>query len=182
MVLKIENLSTLELSKKTQAHLKAVLESLPREHLRGIEKLRLVDVISETRVKMSSGSAKLPGLYYPRQGTQQAYIEIALKVLLPAAKPFYKQLLPKLSLKGNLAALIFSLVGQHYYMTLRHSVKKGQLEPLVRSYTENQLKIWQQKENHLRARLFKPLQPTLERWSKALQKRAATNKKTRRAN
>lgn len=175
MAIKIENLSSLRLSERLETHLNSVFGSLPREHLRGIDKLRLVDSISDPRIKTST--QQLPGLYHPRQGAQAAWLEIAIGVLLPAARPFYKKLLPKLSLKGNLAAIIFSLVGQHYYLTLRHSVKRNQIEAAVRSYTERQLKAWSEQQQSLRARLFKPLQPTLEKWSRSLQKRAAAGKK-----
>lgn len=175
MAIKIENFSRLPLSGRLETHLHNVFGSLPREHLRGIDKLRLVDSISDPRIKTST--QQLPGLYHPRQGTQPAWLEIAIGVLLPAGRPFYKKILPKLSLKGNLAAIIFSLVGQHYYLTLRHSVKRNQIETAVRSYTEKQLKAWGQQQQGLRTRLFKPLQPTLEKWSRSLQKRAAANKK-----
>jgi hypothetical protein len=42
----------------------------------------------------------------------------------------------KSGLKGNLAGLIFSLVGQHYYLTLRHSVKRQGMEGQIRQYAE----------------------------------------------
>ncbi|MFN2453894.1 MAG: hypothetical protein ABR577_06695 [Pyrinomonadaceae bacterium] len=177
MAIKIENLSSTKLSARTQQHLHSLFESLPREHLRGIEKVRLVDSINDARIKSIAQSSKLPGLYHPRQGTQQAWLEVALDVLLPRSQPFYRQLLPRLSFKGNLAAVLFSLVGQHYYLTLRHSIKRGQIETAVRSYTEKHLKAWSQRQNHLRTRLFKPLQPTLEKWSRALQKRASAERK-----
>jgi hypothetical protein len=127
--------------------------------------LRLVNSISDPRIKTST--QQLPGLYHPRQGAQAAWLEIAIGVLLPAAQPFYKSFFQS-SLKGNLAAIIFSLVGQHYYLTLRHSVKRNQIEAAVRSYTERQLKAWSEQQQSLRARLFKPLQPTLEKWSRSL--------------
>jgi hypothetical protein len=74
-------------------------------------------------------------------------------------------------------ALVFSLVAQHYHLTLKHSMKKTQLEPAVRAYTEKQLKAWNEKKHSFRAKLFKPLQPTFERWAKSLQKRAAAERK-----
>jgi hypothetical protein len=77
-----------------------------------------------------------------------------------------------------MAAVIFSLVGQHHYLTLRHSVKRGQLESSIRLYTEKQLKKWNEKEHTFRARLFKPLQPTFERWARNLQRRAKNGGKT----
>jgi hypothetical protein len=89
--------------------------------------------------------------------------------------------MPRLSFKGNLAAVIFSLVGQHYYLTLRHSIKRGQVESAVRAYTEKYLRIWHEKEHNLRARLFKPFQPTLERWGKTLQKRAEAEKRRKQS-
>ena len=73
--------------------------------------------------------------------------------------------------------MLFSLVGQHYHLTLRHSMKRTQVEPAVRLYTEKQLKAWNEKKHSFRARLFKPIQPTLERWGKSLQKKAAAEKK-----
>src|SRR5690349_25004392 len=96
---------------------------------------------------------------------------------MPANKPFHKRIVPRLSLKSNLVALVFSLVGQHYHLTLKHSLKKTQLEPAIRMYTEKQLKTWNERKHSFRARLFKPLQPTFERWAKSLQKRAAAEKK-----
>ena len=101
-----------------------------------------------------------------------AWLEVAMDVLLPRGGPFYKRILPRLSVKANLATVIFSLVGQHHYMTLRHSVKKGQLEVSIRDYTEKNLKRWNEREHGFRARLFKPIQPTLERWARALNRQA----------
>jgi hypothetical protein len=179
MPVKIEVQTSIKLPRQTQAHMEAILESLPREHLRGIERLRLVDQIIDPRLRttVKSAAAELPGLYHPRQGKQQAWLEVAVGALLPRSQPLLKRVVPRLSFKGNLAAVVFSLVGQHYYLTLRHSVKRGQLETAVRTYTEKQLRRWQEQQHSLRARLFRPLQPTLERWGRALQKRAATEKK-----
>jgi hypothetical protein len=182
MPVKIEDQTGVKHPRQTQTYIEAILNSLPREHLRGIERLRLVDQISDPRLKTSiKPGTDLPGLYHPRQGKQQAWLEVALGTLLPRSQPLLKRVVPRLSFKGNLAAVIFSLVGQHYYLTLRHSVKRGQLETAVRTYTEKQLRHWQEQQHSFRARLFKPLQPTLERWGRALQKRAATEKKRNQA-
>ncbi|MGA9998440.1 MAG: hypothetical protein WBP93_23705 [Pyrinomonadaceae bacterium] len=175
--MKIENLSQIKLPKKTPAFVEDVIESVPKEHLRGIDKVRLVDYISDPRLKSLSLKSEMPGLYHPRQGAQQAWLEVAVGAVLPQSKPFLKRLMPRLSYKGNLAAIIFSLVGQHYYLTLKHSVKKSQLEQSVRAYTEKRLRAWHERQHSFRARLFKPIQPTLERWSRTLQKRAKTEKK-----
>jgi hypothetical protein len=177
MAVKIENKSSRKLPKGIHSRIERMLDTLPREHLRGIERLRLVDTITDPRLKTLPTRTDLPGLYHPRQGAQSAWLEIAVDVLLSHSKPLLKRLLPRLSFKGNLAAVVFSLVGQHYYLTLRHSVRKGQIETSVRNYTEKRLRIWHEQEHSTRARLFKPIQPTLERWGRALQKRATAEKK-----
>lgn len=177
MAIRIENQSERKLPRDTITHLEDAFDSLPREHTRGLERIRLVEFISDPRLRTVPQASELPGLYHPRQGPKGAWLEVAVGVLLPADKPFHKRIVPRISFKGNLAAIVFSLVGQHYHLTLRHSLKKTQLEPAVRVYTEKQLKSWNEKKHTFRARLFKPLQPTLERWAKGLQKRAAAEKK-----
>ena len=177
MAVKIENQYSGKLPRNTEAHLEGALESVPREHLRGIERVRLVDVITEPRARIAAKGADLPGLYHPRQGNQGAWFEVAIAPLVQANKPFHKRIIPRLSFKGNLVAVIFSLIGQHYYLTLRHSVKRGAIESQVRAYVEKQLKAWNEAQHKFRAKIFKPIQPTLERWGKSLQKRAAQEKK-----
>ena len=177
-MIKIENVSAHRLSKKLGDYTLPLLQFVPREHLRGIEKLRIVDSITDARLKNLSSVSRLPGLYHPRQGTQGAWLEIAVEVLLPSHMPFYKRLLPRLSLKDNVAAVLFSLIGQHYYITIKHSVKRTQIETLVRGYTEKYMRLRNERDKKFRARLFKPLQPTLERWARQFQKRAtATSRK-----
>lgn len=181
MAIKIELETGAKLPGKTQTQIEKILECLPREHLRGIERIKLVDSINDPRLKNLQQRTDLPGLYHPKQGAQAAWLEVAAGVLLPRSKPFMKRLMPRLSFKGNLAAIIFSLIGQHYYLTLRHSIKRGQIEPAVRAYTEKHLRIWHERQHTLRSRLFKPFQPTLERWGKSLQKRAAAERKKKQS-
>lgn len=182
MAIKIENTCTLKLPKNTEARIEKLLEGVPREHLIGLERLRIVDRISDPRLRLGvAAEQQLPGLYHPRQGPQKAWLEIAAGVLLPQHKSFFKRLMPRLSFKANLAAVVFSLVGQHYLITFRHSLKKGQLETAVRTYTEKHMKAWNEREHKLRARLFKPLQPTLEKWTRTLQKKASAEKKKSKA-
>ena len=174
--MKIENNVASALPRHTILTVNKIIETLPKEHLRGIDRLRLVDTIKDPRLR-SPQTMQLPGLYHPRQGTQSAWVEVSINVLLPPSKTFFKKLSPRISFKGNLAAVIFSLIFQHYYLTLRHSVKRGQLDSLVRTYTEKQLKLWSEGQHSLRTRLFKPLQPTFERWAKALQRQVAKERK-----
>jgi hypothetical protein len=177
VAIKIENQVERKLPKESISHIEEAFDSLPREHTRGLERIRLVEFIVEPRLKGMLQATELPGLYHPRQGPKGAWLEIALGVLLPGNKPVHKRIVPRLSFKGNLTATLFSLVGQHYHFTLKHSLKKTQLEPAVRMYTEKQLKAWNEKKHTFRARLFKPIQPTLERWAKGLQKQAAAQQK-----
>jgi len=177
VAIKIENQVERKLPKDAVAHIEQAFDSLPREHTRGLERIRLVEFISEPRLRGTFQTTELPGLYHPRQGPKGAWLELAIGVLLPSNKPIQKRIVPRLSFKGNLTATIFSLVGQHYHLTLKHSLKKTQLEPAIRAYTEKHLKAWNEKKHTFRAKLFKPIQPTLERWAKGLQKRAALEKK-----
>src|SRR5215470_988331 len=177
MAIRIENQYEGSLPKGTLEQVEEAFDSLPREHTRGLERIRLVPFISDPRIRGQFQATELPGLYHPKQGPKGPWLEIAINVLLPADKPFYKKIVPRLSFKSNLVALVFSLVAQHYHFTLRHSLKKTQLEPAVRAYTEKHLKLWNEKKHRFRARLFQPLQPTFERWAKGLEKRAAAEKK-----
>ena len=46
MAIKIENQSDRKLPKDTVGHIEAALDGLPREHTRGLERVRIVDFIS----------------------------------------------------------------------------------------------------------------------------------------
>jgi hypothetical protein len=177
MKIKIENnTSRASLPGHTEDTINKILKIIPREHLLGIDRVRLVDLIQDPRLRnVQKNVSQLPGLYHPRQGSQSAWIEISMDVLLPQGS-LRKRLIPKLTFKANLAAVLYSLVGQHHFLTLRHSVKKGNLEASVKDYTAKSIKKWNEKEHNFRARLFKPFQPTLERWAKNLQRRAKKSK------
>ena len=177
MAIRIENQYEGPLPKGTLQQIEDAFESLPREHTRGIERIRLVPFITDPRIRGQFQATQLPGLYHPRQGPKGAWLELAVNVLLTPEKPFHKRIIPRMSFKSNVVALVFSLIGQHYHFTLKHSLKKTQLEPAVRQYTEKQLRAWNERKHSFRSRLFKPLQPTFERWAKSLQKRAAAEKK-----
>ncbi len=179
--IKIENQSTIDLPKGAEENIQKVIGFLPLEQLRGLEKIRLVNFIIDPRVQKSNVRMKgdLPGLYHPKIQNKNAWLEISIGALLQPTENFSKRWMAKTSFKSNLAGLIFSLVGQHYYMTLRHSVKKQNLEPQIRQYAQKNLKDWSEKQsvNSRRAKLFKPLRPYMERWAKWLSKKAAKAQK-----
>lgn len=178
---RIENTASFPLPKDYEAHINKVLDFLPLEQTRGVERVKLVDYINDPRLKNMDVPLKgdLPGLYHPRVQHSAPWFELSMGALLQPTEGFVKKFMAKSSFKGNMAGLLFSLVGQHYYLTLRHSVKKTGLEPQIRQYAEKNLKAWSEKqaEGSIRAKIFKPFRPILERWAKWLNKKAADAKK-----
>jgi hypothetical protein len=178
--IKIENQSSIDLPKNALENIRNILAYLPIEHQRGLEKVKLVDFIKHPQMKTDVPiKGDLPGLYYPKVGNQNAYLEIAIGALLQPTEGFAKRWMAKSTFKSNVAGLLFSLVGQHYYLTLRHSVKRQNLEPQIRQYAQRNLKEWSEKTNanSKRAKFFKPLQPYFERMAKWLNNRASATQK-----
>jgi hypothetical protein len=181
MIVKVENKSTIKLPKKTEEIIQSVFEVVPREHIRGLSRVVLVDKIApDGRVAALTGGADLPGLYHPRQGTSQPWCEIALGTILQT-DGFFKRLAAKLNFKPNLAYLILSLQAQHYYLTLSHGIKKHQYESAIRAYIEKHHQTWREKQAGWRSKLFKPLQPYIERWTKSLRKKYEQEQKKKSA-
>lgn len=179
--IRIENTASIALPKDTEGMINKVLDYLPVEQYRGVEKIKLVDFINDPRLKNMDTPLKgdLPGLYHPRAGNQAPWMEMSMAALLMPTEGYVKKFMAKSSFKGNIAGLLFSLVGQHYYLTQKHSVKRTALEPQIRQYAEKNLKVWSEKqsEGSWRAKVFKPFRPYLERWAKWLNKKAAAAQK-----
>lgn len=174
--LKIENQASFDLPKDTEKLIHDALAFLPLEHQRGLTKVKLVDFINDPRLKNLEKpiGGDLPGLYHPKVGNSNAFLEISMGALLQPTEGFAKKMMAKSGFKGNVAGIIFSLVGQHYYFTLRHSVNKQNLEPQIRQYAEKNLKAWSEANqvNNWRTKLFKPFSPYFERMAKWLNKKA----------
>ena len=177
--MKIENKSTLKLPSKTDEIIDGVFEVLPREHLRGMTRVVLVDQIDPDSRIAAANLGELPGLYHPRQANLQPWCEISVGTLLQRNEGVMKRLAAMLNYKPNLAYLVLSLQAQHYYLTLSHGIKKHQYEGAIRSYVEQYHKAWREKQSGWRGRLFKPLQPVIDRWAKKLRKRYDEEKKRR---
>jgi hypothetical protein len=175
--MKIENKATMKIPAKTEEIIESVFEVLPREHLRGMTRVVLVDQIIPDSRMMAANLTELPGLYHPRQGTQHPWCEISVKTLLQGEEGLLKRLAAKLNYKPNLAYLVFSLQAQHYYLTLSHGIKKHQYEGAIRSYVEQHHRVWREKQSGWRGRIFKPIQPILDRWARKLKKRYEEEKK-----
>jgi hypothetical protein len=154
---------------KYQVNIEKALALIPTEHLRGLNKIVFVDSITEPRISAEQ-RASLPALYHPKMGGQMAWAEIAMDIIKPK-KRFPQNLLILLTLKSNLAQVIFSLVAQHYYLTLAKGTKKNQLELACRLYTEKMFEKWRETEGGLRVRLLKPFKPYLDKFARRLAKR-----------
>ena len=176
--IKIVNEADLDLPKQTLEHIQKVINFLPVEHIRGVERVKVVDFIDDPRlkdVKADLKGADLPGLYHPKVQNKNAWLEVSMGALLKPLGKRTERWMAKTSFKSNLSGLIFSLVGQHYLYTMKHSVKKQNLEPQVRQYAETKLREWSdsQATTTWRGRLFAPLRPIFERWARWLNKGAA---------
>ena len=177
MLVKVENKSGIKLPKKTEETIQNVLGAVPREHLRGLGRVVLVDrIIPDSRVQLPTAT-ELPGLYHPKQGGSQPWFEIALNSLLLPSEGFFKRLAARLNFKASLAYLTLSLQAQHYHFTLSHGLKKHQYEGAIRSYVEKHLVTWRESQGGWRMKLFKPLQPFLEKWSRKLKKKYDAEKR-----
>lgn len=181
MAIKIENQSNLKLPKKTEETINSVLGCIPGEHLRGLNRVVLVDrIIPDSRIQLPTAQ-ELPGLYHPKQGGSQPWIEIALNALLMPSEGFFKRMAARLNFKASLAYLTLSLQAQHYHFTLSHGLKKHQYEGAIRSYVDKHLEKWRESQGGWRVKLFKPLRPWLEKWSKKLKKRYQQEEQKRKA-
>ena len=179
--LKIEDQSTIDLPKGAHEQIQNALDFLPIEHQRGLERVKLVDFINDPRLKNLDVPMKgdLPGLYHPRVQNQGAWLELSMGALLQPTEGWAKRWMAKSAFKSNLAGLLFSLVGQHYFLTLKHSVKRQNMEPQIRQYAEKNLREWGELQNKdsVRAKIFKPVRPFVERLARWLNKKAAQNQK-----
>ncbi|MCI0555168.1 MAG: hypothetical protein L0287_29835 [Anaerolineae bacterium] len=181
MPIKVENKATIKLPRKTEEIIQSVFNVIPKEHMRNLTKVVLVDrIIPDSRIQLPNLS-DLPGLYHPRQGNAQPWCEIAVGALLTTSEGFFKRLAARLNFKPNLAYLALSLQAQHYHLTLSHGIKKHQYEGAIRSYIERYHEIWRERQAGWRAKLFKPFRPWLDKWARQLRKRYQENQKQRRS-
>lgn len=166
--MKIEIISS-NTFKNLPGMLDRAIAALPAEHLVGLEKIVVVDSVTEPRLSAAQRSA-LPALYHPKMPGQRAWAEIAMDVVAPRKK-FPKNLLTKLTLKATVAQVVISLVAQHYCLTLRKGIKKNQFEVACRQYVEKHFETWREREGGLRAKLLKPFKPYLDKFAKKLARR-----------
>jgi hypothetical protein len=180
MPIKIENQSSIKLPKKTEETIQSVLDVLPQEHLRGLTKVVLVDkIVPDSRIPLPK-STDLPCIYHPRMGNVQPWGEIAIQTIL-SVDGFFKKLAARLNFKPNLAYIVLRLQAQHFYLTLSHGIKKHQYESAMRTYVEKYHEIWREAQAGWRAKLFKPLRPWMDKWTRKLRKKYMEEQKRRSA-
>jgi hypothetical protein len=180
MPIKIENKTVTALPRSTARVIQSAFDAIPREHQRGLARVVLVDRINPDPRLQLPGAVDLPGLYHPRAAASPPWIEIALSSLLPS-DGFFKRLAGRLNYNANLAGLVISLLAQHYHLTLSHGIKKHQYEGAIRVYMEKYHAVWRERQGGVRARLFKPFRPWLDRWARDLRKKYDAEQKRRAA-
>jgi hypothetical protein len=179
MNLKIENKASVKIPGNVNNIVAEIFQVIPREHMRGLQRVVFVDQISmDAKLLAVAGNNSLPGLYHPKQGISQPWLEIAVGTLLPSDS-FFKRLAARLNFKANLAYLLISLQAQHYYLTLAHGIKKNQYESKIRTYSEKYHEIWRESQGGWRAKVFKPLRPFMEKWAKKLKTKYETEQRKR---
>jgi hypothetical protein len=119
-------------------------------------------------------------MYHPKQGYFQPWHEIAVGKLL-SADGFFNRIAARLNFKPSLAFLVLSLQAQHYHLTMSHGIKKNQYEGAIRSYTEKYHLMWRDRHTGWIAKLFKPLRPLFEKWTRQLQKKYKAEQKRKSA-
>jgi len=180
MPIKIENKSTIKLPKKTEDTIQSVFEVIPKEHVRGLNKIVLVDkIIPDSRIPLPDVS-ELQYLYHPKQGNVQPWYEIAVGTLL-SADGLLKRMAARLNFKPQLALSVLILQAQHYHLTLSHGIKQHQYKGAMRSYSEKYFELWREQQAGWIAKLFKPFRPLLDKWVRKLRKRYAAEQKRKSA-
>ena len=193
---KIVRDTEVEVPDHTEDKIREILDFLPAEHIRGIDRIILVDFIDDTGLQEYKGDYRdnLPYSYFPaikgkvpsRSGrvesiNKPARMEISMMKLINPLGKFHERWMAKSSFNSSLASALFVMVGQHYYLTLQRATKKqdqAKLQTQIQRYAEQNLKKWgeEQSDKSWRGRLFKPIRPYMERWARWLNKRAAQNK------
>jgi hypothetical protein len=168
MPVRIEYQSTVRVA-DLEAQIEKALDCVPVEHLRGFGRVRVVDRIDDPRLPKAQ-TEQLPILYHPRiPGTPSAFGEIALAVVFPT-ESFINR-------KPIIAQYVLTLVAQHYLFTLTSRKKRGgEIERAARDYVQKYFNVWRERQGGLRARLFRPLVPYIEKWQKSIRRADARRK------
>jgi hypothetical protein len=182
MTIKVENRATVRV-KELEAQVQRVVECVPIEHLRGFSRVVFVDRIEDPRLEKSLTDT-LPLLYHPRMpGTTSAFGEIALAILEQRDAAWIRRLAARAQMRVQIAQCVLALLAQHYMVTVSSRKKNGGgIERAAREYVEKYFTVWRDRQGGLRAKLFRPLVPYLERWQKSARKHYAEQARKKAAN
>lgn len=170
MAIKVENHSSVPV-KDLEGQVQRAVECVPVEHLRGFSRFVFVDKIEDPRLDKSL-TETLPLLYHPKMpGNASAFGEVALPILQQRDQSWLKRMAAKAQFKAQIAQCVLAILAQHYLVTLSSRKKKGGgIERAAREYVEKYFVVWRDRQSGIRAKLFKPLIPYLERWQKSARK------------
>src|SRR5438105_3940403 len=91
--IRIENQSSMPLPKNAEETIRKVLDFVPVEQYRGVDRIKLVDFINDPRLKNLDTPLKgdLPGLYHPRIQNSAPWFELSMGALLQPTEGFMKR-------------------------------------------------------------------------------------------
>jgi hypothetical protein len=170
MPIKVENIATIKPPTDLEKLVNQVFDTVPKEHTLGITKVVIVNEINNPRLAELT-KQDLPILYHPRTPQNAAFIELALKHFTLPDQNLFKRLMARANFRPQIVGALLASIGQHYYFTYSHGIKKHQAtkyESQVRAYVEKHFVEWRDRNAGRRARLFKPLQPYVQRLDKWL--------------
>lgn len=187
MAVKIENHSSLELPKGWEDIINEAFDYVPREDVRGVDRVVLVDFIkvNDARIKEAKPKGDTPALFHPREQHKSPWFEISAAALLMPTENWSKKMLAKKTFRFNLTRLVFLLAGYNSQLLpaqlarQRQPPKPEQIQARAAQYGEKKFAEWQ-KENvkpNWQTKLFGPLRPFVERWAKSLNEKALNAQK-----
>ena len=141
-----------------EALIRKLLLKIPKEHLIGLGAIILVDQVTHTRNKKSTG------LYWQRKGQELAKIEIAVTAIYKGM-PRFIFYLPFIA-KFMLANVLYHEIGHHYQYSTHGITSKGG-EDFADKYRKQMLK----KEFFLWGLLLLPISPLVQWLNRAQRKR-----------
>lgn len=176
MAIKVEILTNSKAPTDLDKLVNQIFDIVPKEHTRGISKVVVVNEIKDPRL-LAVTTQPQPILYHPKTPGAQAFVELALDFFLAKGEGMVKRLTARLNFKTQVAGALLAAIGQHYHFTYSHGIKKANYEVPVRQYIDKHIKIWGEKNVNWRTKLFKPLQPLVQRLDKWLRKKMAQEQK-----
>ena len=115
-----------------QRKINKLLRIIPQEHMVGLEKIILVDEITDKR------EADIGGIYTKNNINHLGIIKLSMNVIFKGMPKilFFFPFIPDFSL----ADVLYHEIGHHYQKSLTHGIKKKSQEPFAEKYKKDMLK------------------------------------------